>query len=76
MSRRRESAAERDERIVAEALRWCGRFSYDLGDFAQQWENYNVMPSDKTGAEVRRDVFQAAARILNRIARQARKGRK
>lgn len=55
----RRTQRERDLDLIAEAFHWCGRWSFEPpGDFAQQWENYNLLPSGHT----RCDVFDAAAR--------------
>jgi hypothetical protein len=65
------SRAERDERIVAEANEVCGQWLYvpELpGQLCQQYENYDVMSRGCS----RRNVMDAAARILNRLARKRR----
>jgi len=65
MASKRESAQERDERIVRGAFNACGRWSYhtNFPYLCQQWENYDLIDGTKA------DVYHAAARILNRLAK-------
>lgn len=65
MTKRKETRAEADERIVAR-FGWCTD-----GDMYAYARRCNVWPDDITQATVHR----AAARILNRLTR-ARKGAK
>ena len=73
MPKRKESAAERDERIVAEARTATGRRLHYYPVWCEYPQNCSTFAGGFKDLDTAKRVHRAAARVLNRIVRRGKK---